>query len=137
MTENSDARFRNSIGVFMISLGVIWRVGENIKCNWKHQGVLVTSLGALMTSSGVPATCLGVPRITLDQSGKYNIFFGNTAGGPENHSYYLLFKDCYNSCIQFIFSSIYLCIYIATHLDRIYLDWLQKVLESNSRCTRK
>jgi hypothetical protein len=31
--------------------------------------------------------------------------------------------------------SVYLCIYIATHLHTIYLDWLQAVLESNSRCT--
>jgi len=27
------------------------------------------------------------------------------------------------------------CIYIATHLHRVYLDWLQEVLPSNSRCT--
>ena len=38
------------------------------------------------------------------------------------------------SCIQFEFSSMYLCIYIATHLHTLYLDWLQAVLESNSRC---
>jgi len=29
------------------------------------------------------------------------------------------------SCIQFVFSSMYLCIYIATHLHTLYLDWLQ------------
>jgi len=29
------------------------------------------------------------------------------------------------SCIQFEFSSMYLCIYIATHLHTIYLDWLR------------
>jgi hypothetical protein len=28
----------------------------------------------------------------------------------------------------------HLCIYIATHLHTVYLDWLQVVLESNSRC---
>ena len=33
------------------------------------------------------------------------------------------------SCIQFIFSSIYLCNYIATHLHTLYLDWLQAVLD--------
>ena len=38
------------------------------------------------------------------------------------------------SCIQFVFSSMYLCIYIATHQHTLYLDWLQAVLESNSRC---
>jgi len=31
----------------------------------------------------------------------------------------------------------YLCIYIATHLNTVYLDWLQAVLESNSRCASK
>ena len=29
------------------------------------------------------------------------------------------------SCIQFVFSSVYLCIYIATHLPTLYLDWLR------------
>ena len=29
------------------------------------------------------------------------------------------------SCIQFVFSSMYLCIYIATHLHTLYLDWLR------------
>ena len=31
----------------------------------------------------------------------------------------------------------YLCIYIATNQQTVYLDWLQAVLESNSRCARK
>jgi len=30
-----------------------------------------------------------------------------------NHSYYLSFNDFQNLCIQFVFSSMYLCIYIA------------------------
>jgi len=34
----------------------------------------------------------------------------------------------------FIYVSMYLCIYIVTHLHTIYLEWLQVVLESNSRC---
>jgi len=29
------------------------------------------------------------------------------------------------SCIQFVFSSMYLCIYMATHLHTLYLDWLR------------
>jgi len=41
------------------------------------------------------------------------------------------------SCIQSVFSSIYLCTYTATHLHMVYLDWLQAVLESNSRGPRK
>jgi hypothetical protein len=78
---------------------------------------------------------LGAPRITVEQSGNNNIFFGNAAGGaPGNHSYNLLFNDFINSCIQSVFSSMYLCIYIATPLHTVYLDWLQAVLESCSRC---
>jgi hypothetical protein len=38
-----------------------------------------------MTSLGAPATSLGAPQITVEKSGR-NIFFGNTAGAPGNHS---------------------------------------------------
>jgi hypothetical protein len=56
---------------------------------------------------GAPATWLGAPRITVEQSGRNNIFFGNAAGVPGNYSY----------CIQFVFSSKYLCIYVSMYLD--------------------
>ena len=68
-----------------------------------------------------------------DLSGRH--FFGNAAGAPGNHSYYLSFNDFQNLCIQFVFSSMYLCIYIATYLHTVYLDWQHAVIESNSRCT--
>jgi len=45
---------------------------------------------------GAPATCLGAPRITV----------------------------MYSVCIL-IYVSMYLCIYIATHLHTLYLDWLR------------
>jgi len=61
-------------------------------------------------------------------------FFGNAAGVPGNHSYYLSFNDFQNLCIQFVFSSMYLCIYIATYLHTVYLDWQHAVIVSNSRC---
>jgi len=61
-------------------------------------------------------------------------FFGNAAGAPGNHSYYLLFNNFQNLCIQFVFSSMYLCIYIATYLHTVYLDWQHAVFVSNSRC---
>jgi hypothetical protein len=51
-----------------------------------------TRLRALATTLGAPATSLGAPRITVEQSEK-NIFFGNAAGAPGNHSYYLSFND--------------------------------------------
>jgi hypothetical protein len=78
-------------------------------------GALATSLGALATSLGALATSLGAPRITVEQSGK-NIFFGNAAGAPRNHSYYLSFNDCLNSCIQIVFSFMYLCINVSMYL---------------------
>jgi hypothetical protein len=96
-------------------------------------GVPATNMGGPATNLEALATCLEAPRITVEQSGKHNIF-GNAAGVTGNHSYYLSFNDIYNSHIQFVFSSMYLCIYIATHLPRVkYLNWLQAVLESNSR----
>ena len=36
--------------------------------------------------------------------------------------------------LLFIYVSMYLCIYIVTHLHTIYLEWLQVVLDSNLRC---
>ena len=36
------------------------------------------------------------------------------------------------TCVFSLYS--HLCIYIATHLHTVYLEWLQVVLESNSRC---
>jgi hypothetical protein len=78
--------------------------------DWECRRQAWEYLGARTTSLGAPATSLGAPRITLEQSGRNNNFFGNTAGAPGNHSYYLSFNDVYNSCIQFVFSSMYLCI---------------------------
>jgi len=60
---------------------------------WKHLGALAKSLRASTTSLGVPTTSLGAHWITIEQSVK-NIFLGNTAVAPGNHSYYLSFNDC-------------------------------------------
>jgi len=54
-----------------------------------------------------------------------------------NHSYYLLFNDFQNLCIQFVFSSMYLCIYIATYLYTVYQNWQHAVIVSNWRCTKR
>jgi len=40
--------------------------------------------------------------------------FGDAAGAPGNHSYYLSFNDFQHLCIQFASSSMYLC-YLSTH----------------------
>jgi hypothetical protein len=56
-------------------------------------GVLATCLGSLATSTEVLATCLGASQITLKQTGKKNIFFGNAVGAAGNGGYYLSFND--------------------------------------------
>jgi len=92
----------------MIGLGIPWGTGENVGCTGEHLGALARGLGApatslgmparslcaLATSLGAPASSLGAPRITVEQSGKNYIFFGNAAGAPGHHSYYISFNDC-------------------------------------------
>ena len=72
-------------------------------------GAPTTSLGAPVSILGVPASILGAPQITVEQPGKNNIFFGNAAGAPGNHSYYFIgqgfLKLMYSVCIL-----IYVCI---------------------------
>jgi len=86
--------------VIVISSGTPRSARENFGCPWEHLGAWATrlgapatSLGAPTTSLGAPVTSLGAPLITVEQSGKNNIFFGNTAGAPGNHGYYLSFND--------------------------------------------
>ena len=62
---------------------------------------------------GVPATSLGAPRITVEQSGRKNILFGNTAGECARKSYLLLIvhqflKFMYSVCILIYVS---MCLY--------------------------
>jgi len=91
-----------------------------------------TSLGAPMTSQGLSVTSLGVCQITVEYFRKNNILFGNIDGTSRNHSNYLSFNNILTSCIQFVFSYMYLCIYIATHVHTVYLDcgcrrWLREI----------
>jgi len=88
------------MGVIVIGLGTPQSAGENFGCTWERRrhaweqpgapasslGAPATSLGVLMTSLRAPATSLGAPRITVEQSGKNNIFFGNAAGAPGSYS---------------------------------------------------
>ena len=57
-----------------------------------------------------------------------------------NHSYYLSFNDFQNLCIQFVFSSMYLCIYIANMYSPSFsppplLLYLHTPAVGNKRCT--
>jgi len=114
----------------LLTLGTPQSSGENFGCTWKHLGALGTSLGALARTLGAPATSLGAPPITVEQSQNNNIFFGNAAGEPGNHRYYLSFNKFNTHLFSFC---CHLCIYIATHLHTMDWDWLQAVLQSNAR----
>jgi len=61
-------------------------IPAGLQSNWERRRQAWEHLEALATS-------LGAPRITVEQSGKNNIFFGNDAGAPGNHSYYLSFNN--------------------------------------------
>ena len=115
VTGISDHRYRSTIGVIFIWLGTPWSAGENWWYTWEHLGVLTTSLGARTTSLGAMVTSLGAPRITVEQSGRNIIFFGITTIASGNHSYSVLFNDFQQSCILFVFWSVYLCSYPFTH----------------------
>jgi hypothetical protein len=106
---------------FLLAFRVTGSADDKPGSTWEHVGVPVTNLGA-------PATSLGAPQITIEQSGETIMFLGNADCAPGNHNYYLSFNDCI-----LIYVSMYLCLHIATHLHTVNLDWLQAVLESNSR----
>jgi hypothetical protein len=112
VTGISDNWYRSTMGVIVISLGTPCSNGanfrytwEHFRCTWKHcwctwehleapatsLGAPMPSLGAPKRSLGAPVTSQGAPQITVEYSGKNNIFFENTGGGHGNHSYYLSF----------------------------------------------
>jgi len=122
----------------------IWSVNLEVSISGEYQNLVGLSawpseeLGSLMTGTALPCERLwyvweqlrglqrklggpesagNEPRSTSNQSwavGKNIIFFGYTAGAPENHSYYLIFNDFQNLCIEFVHASMSLGIYIAT-----------------------
>jgi hypothetical protein len=61
-----------------------------------------------------PRSASGMSGITSNHSRAVweNHLVGNAAGVPGNHTYYLSLNDCYKSCNQIVFWSIYLCIYV-------------------------
>jgi len=66
---------------------------ESRRQAWERLGVLVTSLEVPTKHLGAPMTSLGARVITVEQSGKNIIIFGNAAGTSGNDSYYLSFND--------------------------------------------
>jgi len=81
---------------------------------WEHWQHACKHLGMLATGLGAPGTSLDAPQITVNQAGNNDIF-ENIAGAPRNHRYYSLFNGFLKSCIQFVFSSMYIYSYPSTH----------------------
>jgi len=79
VTGISDDWYRSTMGVIVIGLVICWSTREIIRCTWQRGEQSCEDLGA-------PATTLGEPRMTVEQSQKNNIFFGNAAGAPGNQS---------------------------------------------------
>jgi len=113
--------------VLATNLGGHRRYGDNPGNTWvhgHHDGEHLeppatslgagTHLGAPMWSLEASTTSLGALWITVEQSGKHYILFGNLACMSGNHSYYLWFNNFYNWCIQFVFSSMNFCSYPST-----------------------
>ena len=136
VTGISDDWYRSIMGAIVISLGTPRSSRESFGRTWNHRGGSESpgdKPGSADDKSGSPGNKSGCTSNHSTAVWENNIIFGNAAGVPGNHSYYLSFNNFYNSCIQFVFSSINLCIYIATHLHTVYIDWLQAVLERDSR----
>ena len=75
---------------------VDWTDAVAFRCTWERWQKIWVDIGGLVTTRehlGAPVTSLGAPQITVEQSGKNNIFFGNATGVPGNQSYYLSFND--------------------------------------------
>jgi len=85
-----------------------------------------------MTSLGALATYLGAQGIIVEHSGEQNIFLVNYAGACLEINTTTYCRTIFQTHV-FSFDS-HLCIYIATHLHRVYLDKMQVVFESNSTC---
>jgi len=132
VTGISDYWYRGTMQVIVITLRIPQSPRENIGCTWEHLGASTTSLGAPKRSLGATTTSLGAPTIWVGarttglrasvtsleapqiivQQSRKNIF-GNAAGAPGNHSYYSSFNNLQNSCLQFVFSSMYQCISVS------------------------
>jgi hypothetical protein len=89
-------------------------------------GMPTTSLGAPGSVDNKPGSASDKPVSTSNHCRavwEKQHLFEYTTGASGNDSYYLLFTDIQNSCIHFVFSSMNVCIKIATHRHMVYLDW--------------
>jgi len=120
---------------------VLHSISKMYFCHWKPPGV-----SERMWSVNLDASISGVSdhwraflpafRVTGSSSDKPGSADDKPGSTWECRRYIWEHLES-QSCIQFVFSSMYLCIYIATHLHTVYLDWLQAVIESNVKCAWK
>ena len=107
------------------------RSGDGLRCT-------CTSLTCWWRIRTIRMTCVlhfsQWPQLCWSRFFSGRRFFGNAAGAPGNHSYYLSFNDFQNLGIQFVVSSMYLCIDIATYLHMVYLDWQHAVIVLRYPC---
>jgi len=134
--------------VSVIHLGTRLSTGENFRWILEHlrppatgREVLATCLGSPTTILAVAATSLGAPQISVAKFRK-NLVFWTLLVRLE------IIATTYRSMIvkTHVFRlyshlginvSMYLCIYTATYLHMVYLERLQVVIGSNSRCAWK
>jgi len=82
----------------------------NMSCTGAH-GEVYSQL-ALLLMNDKPGITANYSRAVCTN----NVFFGNPAAASGTESYNWLFDDFQKSYIQFVFSSMHLCIYVYTHL---------------------
>jgi hypothetical protein len=85
---------------FRTNIGSEEGVAAGLQCNWEyrqqaweHRQQVCEHLGVPSTYLEMQVTFLGAPPITVEQCGKNIIVFGNAAGRPEDHIYYILFNN--------------------------------------------
>jgi len=145
VTGISDEWYRSTMGVIVIRLRTPQSARENVWCTWDYLGVPVTRLGAPTTSLGAPTTTLEVQTTRLGSTWEHLKSLWSILCKATSFLAMVLVRleiiaTTYCSMIfkTHVFSLYsHLSIYIATHLHTVYLDWLQVLLESNSRCAWK
>ena len=101
VTGISDDWYMSTRGVIITWYGTPWSTRGDIGCTREHWHHAWEHLRA--------------PRITGKQFAENDIVVANLSSGPGYHSNYWLFNDFYNSCIQFVHSSINVYSYPSTH----------------------
>jgi hypothetical protein len=146
VTGISDDWYRSTMGVILIALGTPQSVGDSFGCTGEYLGALATGLGAPTTSLRVPGSIDNIHGSTWEHQRQVweHLTSEQSSLGKTTSSLGMLLvpleiiattsrSTIFKTHVFSLYS--HLCIYIATHLHTVYLDWLQVVLESTSKCT--